>query len=50
MKPGHTTWDIFWQTSGGVSASDQIEQPVNTFFTGGGAHPNINVLEGFIQT
>ena len=34
----------------GTSASSQIEQPGNTFFTGGGAHPHIDVLEGFIPT
>ena len=31
----------------GTSASSQIEQPGNTFFTGGGAHPHIDVLEAF---
>lgn len=31
----------------GTSASNQTEQPGNTFLTGGGAHPHIDVLEGF---
>lgn len=31
----------------GTSGSNQTEQTGNTFFTGGGAHPHINVLEGF---
>ena len=31
----------------GTSGSNQTEQTGNTFFTGGGAHPHINVIEGF---